>query len=110
MLLDMKAVEGLVCAFDSTNRLSGSGPAGYPENLRIASGSSVLGVPFGSWRHAPATSYLVTLRDRTGTWRTFTITGRKGVLTFFRGSAPGVPERIGYAGEDLLLLAHLATR
>ena len=110
MLLDMTAVEGLVCRYDGTGRLTGSGSVTDPEDLRIASGSSFLARPFQHWRAAPATSYLVTLRDRTDTWRTFTVTGRKHVLTVYRGTAPGIPHRIGCAGETLLLMLHEATR
>lgn len=110
MLLDMTAVEGLVCAYDEGNRLVRSGTPPDPEALRIASGASIMNRPVGNWRQAPATSYVVTLRDRTDTWRTFTITGRKHALTFFRGNSPGTPVRIGYAGESLLLLVHDATR
>lgn len=109
-LLDMTAVEGLVCRYDGSGALTASGPAPGPEDLRIASGSSVMFSPFQRWRTSPATSYVVTLRDRTDTWRTFSISGRRHTLTFFRGSSPGVAYRIGWAGEELLLLAHEATR
>jgi hypothetical protein len=109
-LLDMTAVEGQVCRYDGSGALIASGPAPGPEDLRIASGSSVMRSPFQRWRDAPATSYVVTLRDRTDTWRTFIVSGRRHTLTFFRGSSPGVAYRIGFAGEDLLLQVHEATR
>jgi hypothetical protein len=110
MLLDMTAVEGLVCRYDGPGRLTGSGAVTDPEALRIASASSFMPRPFPQGRAAPATSYLVTLRDRTDTWRTFTVTGRKRVLTWYRGTAPGTPQRIGYAGETLLSMLHEAAR
>lgn len=110
MLLDLTAVEGLVCRYDGSGGLTDSATATDPEALRIASGSSLMGRPFAHWRHTPATSYLISLRDRTDTWRTFTVTGRKHVLTLLRGTSPGSPDRIGYTGETLLLMLHDSTR
>lgn len=110
MILDMTAVAGLVCRYDGSGALTASGPAADPEGLRVTTGVGVWDRAFEDWRSVPATSYLVSLRDRTNTWRTFTITGRKHVVTFYRGTSPAVPEQMGYAADSLVRLARQSTR
>jgi hypothetical protein len=50
------------------------------------------------YRNLPA--YLVTLRDKTDTWRTFTVTGRFGMVRLYRGH--GVVTRLGFVNYDML--------
>jgi hypothetical protein len=108
-LLDLTATEALVCRYER-GRLVRSSRTVAPESLRLASGIDwqspgrnirrnlshfpVYAHPFGS--------YLVTMRDKTDTWRTFTVTGRFGALRLYRGG--GTVTEPGYAGAGLLHL------
>ena len=79
VLLALPAVDSLVCRYDATGRLISPRPTHPPaEPLRLAAGSSLSPRPTGFYRARG--SVVVALRDRTDTWRTFTITGAGSIL------------------------------
>jgi hypothetical protein len=105
-LLDLTATEGLVCGYEH-GRLTDTRRNRDPERLLIDSGVHWLRADRNIRRnlsHEPVYqqrlgSYLVSLRDKTNTWRTFTITGRYGRVRLFRGD--GTVTTLGYADTEL---------
>lgn len=106
-LLDLTAVESLVCRYDS-GHLTATRRDLAPEGLLLSSGSGWLLPTPGNradLRHIPLIhardgAYLVSLRDKTDAWRTFTVTGRYGAVTLYRGH--GATDVLGYAAEPML--------
>lgn len=106
-LLDLSADEALVCRYDG-GRLVETRRDLDPERLLLTSASGWYLDNPGDYANAwggrdhpvPPSEYLVTLRDKTDTWRTFTVTGRVGIVTFYRGG--GHVDRLGFASPPLL--------
>jgi hypothetical protein len=106
--LDLTAVSSLVCRYER-GRLAAAVGHLAPQSLLLAAGSGWVFKDASSRSELSHTravqhglsSYLVTLGDKTGTRRTFTITGHYGVLTLYRGD--GTTDVPGYVGGPMLV-------
>jgi hypothetical protein len=112
-ILDLTATLALVCRY-SHGRLVARVNGRDPEALRLATGigwqvydpRTKHGLSYDPLYRNGVPDYLVALQDWTGTWRTFTITGRFGLLRSYR--ADGTVLRVGLASRLLKPLGALA--